>query len=106
MIKIKVNGQDQSWDGDPTLPLLWYLKTPVTSGSLALVVLLWHGFLIVGQFGANLTPVNVHILDRHARSLWINSSATPFNGKSFDFLPRRSVNSTTPCPIFLPTVMR
>src|SRR5947207_12214256 len=29
MIKIKVNGQDQSWDGDPTLPLLWYLRDEI-----------------------------------------------------------------------------
>ena len=26
MVKLKVNGQDQSWDGDPTLPLLWFLR--------------------------------------------------------------------------------
>ena len=26
MIKLKVNGQDRSHDGDPTLPLLWYLR--------------------------------------------------------------------------------
>ena len=26
MVKLHVNGQEQSWDGDPTLPLLWYLR--------------------------------------------------------------------------------
>ncbi len=26
MVKLKVNGQEQSWDGDPTLPLLWFLR--------------------------------------------------------------------------------
>ncbi|GAC1327409.1 MAG: (2Fe-2S)-binding protein [Beijerinckiaceae bacterium] len=29
MIKMKVNGREQSWDGDPTLPLLWYLRDEV-----------------------------------------------------------------------------
>jgi hypothetical protein len=45
-----------------TLPLLWYLKIPVTSGPLLLIVLLWHGFLIIGNFGANLTPLNALLL--------------------------------------------
>jgi isoquinoline 1-oxidoreductase alpha subunit len=26
MIKVTVNGQQHSWDGDPSLPLLWYLR--------------------------------------------------------------------------------
>ena len=26
MIKVKINGQEQSWDGDPDLSLLWYLR--------------------------------------------------------------------------------
>jgi isoquinoline 1-oxidoreductase subunit alpha len=26
MIKMKINGQEQNWDGDPNLPLLWYLR--------------------------------------------------------------------------------
>jgi isoquinoline 1-oxidoreductase alpha subunit len=26
MITLKVNGQDRSFDGDPTTPLLWYLR--------------------------------------------------------------------------------
>ena len=26
MIKLRVNGHDHSWDGDPSLPLLWYLR--------------------------------------------------------------------------------
>src|SRR5277367_1911368 len=26
MVKVKVNGQEQSFDGDPSMPLLWYLR--------------------------------------------------------------------------------
>ena len=26
MIKLKINGKDQSFDGDPNMPLLWYLR--------------------------------------------------------------------------------
>jgi isoquinoline 1-oxidoreductase alpha subunit len=26
MIKLKINGQEQNWDGDPDLSLLWYLR--------------------------------------------------------------------------------
>ena len=26
MIKVKINGQEQSWEGDPDLPLLWFLR--------------------------------------------------------------------------------
>ena len=26
MITLKVNGQDRTWDGDPSLPLLWFLR--------------------------------------------------------------------------------
>jgi isoquinoline 1-oxidoreductase alpha subunit len=26
MIKLTINGQEKSWDGDPDLPLLWYLR--------------------------------------------------------------------------------
>ncbi|MBV9655345.1 MAG: (2Fe-2S)-binding protein [Acetobacteraceae bacterium] len=26
MVKLQVNGKDRSWDGDPDLPLLWYLR--------------------------------------------------------------------------------
>jgi isoquinoline 1-oxidoreductase alpha subunit len=29
MIKTKVNGQDQIWDGDASLPLLWYLRDEI-----------------------------------------------------------------------------
>jgi isoquinoline 1-oxidoreductase subunit alpha len=29
MIKLTVNGQEHSWDGDPSLPLLWYLRDEV-----------------------------------------------------------------------------
>jgi isoquinoline 1-oxidoreductase subunit alpha len=29
MIKLTVNGQAQSWDGDTSLPLLWYLRDEV-----------------------------------------------------------------------------
>ena len=45
-----------------TLPVLWYLKIPVTRGPLLLIVLLWHGFLMIGHFGANLTPLNALLL--------------------------------------------
>lgn len=26
MVKLKVNGQEQTFDGDPSMPLLWYLR--------------------------------------------------------------------------------
>ena len=26
MIKVKINGQQHNWDGDPDLPLLWFLR--------------------------------------------------------------------------------
>ena len=26
MVKLQVNGQTQSFDGDPSMPLLWYLR--------------------------------------------------------------------------------
>lgn len=26
MIKLTINGQEHTWDGDPSLPLLWYLR--------------------------------------------------------------------------------
>jgi isoquinoline 1-oxidoreductase alpha subunit len=29
MIKIKINGQEQNWDGDETLPLLWFLRDEI-----------------------------------------------------------------------------
>jgi isoquinoline 1-oxidoreductase subunit alpha len=29
MIKLTVNGQQRTWDGDPSLPLLWYLRDEV-----------------------------------------------------------------------------
>jgi isoquinoline 1-oxidoreductase alpha subunit len=29
MIKMTVNGSEQTWDGDETLPLLWYLRDEV-----------------------------------------------------------------------------
>jgi isoquinoline 1-oxidoreductase alpha subunit len=29
MIKLTVNGQKQNWDGDPALPLLWYLRDEI-----------------------------------------------------------------------------
>jgi isoquinoline 1-oxidoreductase subunit alpha len=29
MIKLTVNGQEHSWDGDPSLPLLWFLRDEV-----------------------------------------------------------------------------
>ena len=29
MITLRVNGQDKSWDGDPSLPLLWFLRDEI-----------------------------------------------------------------------------
>jgi len=29
MIKLKINGQEQNWDGDPDLPLLWFIRDEV-----------------------------------------------------------------------------
>lgn len=29
MIKLKINGQEHNWDGDPSLPLLWFLRDEV-----------------------------------------------------------------------------
>jgi isoquinoline 1-oxidoreductase subunit alpha len=29
MIKLTINGQEHAWDGDPSLPLLWYLRDEV-----------------------------------------------------------------------------
>jgi isoquinoline 1-oxidoreductase subunit alpha len=29
MIKVKINGKEQSWDGDPDLPLLWFLRDEI-----------------------------------------------------------------------------
>ena len=29
MIKVKINGQEQNWDGDPDLPLLWFIRDEV-----------------------------------------------------------------------------
>ena len=29
MIKVKINGHEQSWDGDPALSLLWFLRDEV-----------------------------------------------------------------------------
>ena len=29
MIKLKINGEERSWDGDPDLPLLWFLRDEV-----------------------------------------------------------------------------
>ena len=26
MVKLKINGQERNWDGDPDLPLLWFLS--------------------------------------------------------------------------------
>jgi isoquinoline 1-oxidoreductase alpha subunit len=26
MVKMRINGQAQSFDGDPSMPLLWYLR--------------------------------------------------------------------------------
>ena len=29
MIALKINGQQQQWDGDPSLPLLWFLRDEI-----------------------------------------------------------------------------
>ncbi len=29
MIKTRINGADHSWDGDPSLPLLWFLRDEI-----------------------------------------------------------------------------
>jgi isoquinoline 1-oxidoreductase subunit alpha len=29
MIKVKINGKEQSWDGDPDLSLLWFLRDEI-----------------------------------------------------------------------------
>ena len=29
MIKVKINGQELNWDGDPDLPLLWFIRDEV-----------------------------------------------------------------------------
>ena len=29
MIKLKINGQEQNWDGDPDLPLIWFLRDEI-----------------------------------------------------------------------------
>ena len=29
MIKLKINGQERNWDGDPDLPLLWFLRDEI-----------------------------------------------------------------------------
>src|ERR1700747_1971648 len=29
MIKVRINGQEQNWDGDPDLSLLWFLRDEV-----------------------------------------------------------------------------
>ena len=30
MVKLKVNGKDHTYDGDPAMPLLWYLRDELT----------------------------------------------------------------------------
>jgi len=29
MIKLKINGQERNWDGDPDLSLLWFLRDEI-----------------------------------------------------------------------------
>ena len=29
MIKVKINGEERNWDGDPDLPLLWFLRDEI-----------------------------------------------------------------------------
>ena len=43
MIKFKLNGQEKAFDGDPEMPLLWYVRDIAgLSGLMFLVV--GHGF--------------------------------------------------------------
>ncbi len=29
MIKVRINGQERNWDGDPDLPLLWFIRDEI-----------------------------------------------------------------------------
>jgi hypothetical protein len=53
------------------LPLVWYLRIPLTSGPLLLILLLWHGFLIAGHFTATLTPLNALLLVIAPHLAWV-----------------------------------
>ena len=54
-----------------SLPLVWYLRIPLTPGSLLLIVMLWHGFLIAGHFTANLTVLNAILLTIAPHGAWL-----------------------------------
>lgn len=45
-----------------TLAVAWYLKIPWTAGTVMIVVMLWHGFLIAGYFTASLKVENALLL--------------------------------------------
>jgi hypothetical protein len=53
------------------LPLLFYLKIPLTNGPLLLIVLLWHAFLMSGHFTAGLTPLNALLLVIAPHLAWV-----------------------------------
>jgi isoquinoline 1-oxidoreductase subunit alpha len=36
MIRLKINGVEQSFDGDPQMPLLWYLRDELGLGGASL----------------------------------------------------------------------
>ena len=41
MVKLKINGQERNWDGDPDLPLLWFLRDE--AGLIGHEIWLWPG---------------------------------------------------------------
>ena len=52
------------------LPLVLYLKIPLSPAPLLLIILLWHGFLIAGHFTASLTPLNALLLALAPHLAW------------------------------------
>jgi len=53
------------------LPLVFYLKIPLTDGPLLLILLLWHAFLMSGHFTAGLTPLNALLLVIAPHLAWV-----------------------------------
>jgi len=53
------------------LPLVFYLKIPLTNGPLLLILLLWHAFLMSGHFAAGLTPLNGLLLVIAPHLAWV-----------------------------------
>jgi hypothetical protein len=73
-----------------SLPLVWYLKIPLTPGPLLLVVLLWHGFLIGGHFAAGLTSLNALLLAMAPHFAWVAEA----RARQWPTLPRASLRFT------------